>query len=427
MSIYTLVVNANSHDSSICLLEEESIVFFTSFERSTRKKQDSNINLSFVDYIAKNITNKIDLCVVSGASVCKLLHNIDIKQELKKCFIESGIRCKMLISTEKNTPYGDNNYDFKKLYFSNEISDEYTHHDIHAISSFSMSKFEDAVCLIIDGGGSKNNFRHKYSEDWFLFNETTTILEIDNVYNRKYLYKRFFLQEQPDASQKIVNFFSKLKFLTEYSTNFDIGKIYSEITSTLGYKENAGKVMGLSAYGNPFNSLPPILADGTTWSNKNLLVQKIKMVRKKEQVFFNTSGFNIIYPELINMSFEKKADMAYNLQKALEVVFLKHAKFIHENSSKRNLVISGGCALNILGISAIKQKYPDFQIFVDPIATDATQSIGLGIHYYNKVFKKHNLKKSNAFSSVYLGPVYSKEQMRKEIQQFVDSENSSKV
>lgn len=427
MSIYTLVISANSHDSSICVLEDEFVVFFSSFERFTRKKQDNNVDLSCIEHISKNITKKIDLCVISGNSVSKLFHNFDIKLEIKKYFADHEIQCKLFISTEKNVPFGNNNFDFKKLYFLNDVKKEYTHHDIHAISSFSMSNFEDAVCLIIDGGGSCSFFKRNYTEDVFSFYETTTILEIDSLYNRKYLYKRFFLQEQPDDPRNLINLFSKLNFSTEYNTSFDIGKIYAVITKNLGYKNNPGKVMGLSAYGNSSNSFPPIFADGTTWSNKNLLIQKNKQLKDAENVYINVSAFNIAYPELFDMSFDQKADMAYNLQRALETVFVKHAKFIHENSSKRNLVISGGCALNILGVSAIKQKYPDFQIFVDPIATDATQSIGLGIHYFNKIFKKYNLRKTNKSASVYLGVIYKKEQMMREIEEFVDKENSSEV
>ena len=93
---------------------------------------------------------------------------------------------------------------------------------------------------------------------------------------------------------------------------------------------------------------------------------------------------------------------------------------IKNNSKIKNLVIGGGCALNILGVSAIKEKYPEFNIFVDPIANDATHAIGMGIHFYNVYKMKGKLKKTNKFKSIYTGPKYEIEQMRKDIDLFLE-------
>jgi predicted NodU family carbamoyl transferase len=90
------------------------------------------------------------------------------------------------------------------------------------------------------------------------------------------------------------------------------------------------------------------------------------------------------------------------------------------------LVISGGCALNILGISAIKRNFPEFNIFVDPIAVDATQSIGMSIHLYNNIRKNVGLtKKENKFDSIYLGPEYDLEITAQKIYSFVRQNDSS--
>jgi predicted NodU family carbamoyl transferase len=163
----------------------------------------------------------------------------------------------------------------------------------------------------------------------------------------------------------------------------------------------------LSAYGNELNSLPPFLFKDTTQSNNNLFSIDKKIIKQ-------------FYPELYGeLTFQQKADMAYEVQKALEKTFLYHAEFISKNSKIKNLVIGGGCALNILGISAIKEKYPEFNIFVDPIAHDGTHSIGAGLQQYKNMVAKGNLKKANHFNSIYTGPKYDLEMMNSCIDNFL--------
>jgi predicted NodU family carbamoyl transferase len=158
--------------------------------------------------------------------------------------------------------------------------------------------------------------------------------------------------------------------------------------------------MGLSAYGDPNNNLPEFLNSNTIYSNNNLFCQERKLNR-------------ILFPELFDdqLTFQTRANLAYELQRASEKIFLEYASFVNKNSKIKNLVIGGGCALNILGVSAIKREFPEFNIFVDPIASDATHSIGMGIHYYNLIKMNGNLQKSNAFDSIYTGIEYSKEEM----------------
>jgi predicted NodU family carbamoyl transferase len=217
-----------------------------------------------------------------------------------------------------------------------------------------------------------------------------------------------------DKVHTVNDLFKDCSFEFDLSNHIDVGQMYDTITNHIGFGPNGhGKTMGLSAYGKPNENVPSFFVEGTKRTNMNLF----------------TSGSELnysLYPHLFdenNLNFQFKADLAYAAQKATEEMFLDKADFIMKNTHIRNLIICGGCGLNILAVSKIKEKYPEFNIFVDPISNDAVHSIGHGISAYNNFFLNGELEKKNHFNSIYLGPKYSNESMIKDIEKFMESEH----
>lgn len=432
MIFYTLVINIYGHDTSIALFGDDEILSFIQCERLERHKHTAHItkkNEVWFEYIRANFTEHIDLLVTSQQVPSKHINE----------YIQQNFKIDKVINFNE---YQDNAIvDPKKPQYQ-------SHHCSHAQSAFYQSPFDEAVCLVIDALGSSYkvaaNVVTTNNEKIGVFGtECTSILEIDSSYKRNYLYKksqytpvRFLTlrdkfdliydaplfnfngglmswSEDPEAEESV--FYKDINYVFDASTHMDIGNMYETITRHLRMGHSGyGKVMGLSAYGNPNNNLPPFLMGDTIFSNSNL--------------FTLTRELNdMLYPQLKfkNLSFQDKANIAYELQRSLEKVFLHHAEFIKNNSKIKNLVIGGGCALNILGVSAIKEKYPEFNIFVDPIANDATHAIGMGIHFYNVYKMKGKLKKTNKFKSIYTGPKYEIEQMRKDIDLFLEKNSDA--
>ena len=87
-----------------------------------------------------------------------------------------------------------------------------------------------------------------------------------------------------------------------------------------------------------------------------------------------------------------------------------------------NLILGGGCALNILGNSVIKRKFPNLNIFVDPIATDASLSLGAALYYYKKEFPRTKFKK---LENVYLGPQYNPQSIKEKLYFLVEDYNTT--
>lgn len=242
------------------------------------------------------------------------------------------------------------------------------HHLYHASAGFYMSGFDEASCLVIDGAGAINYFR---DSDKIRASETTSIYEttfgggFKNTYKRftvgiydcnfKFLYDKGITLKTPfELTEE-----EKKAFRQKYppiermdiSTEFDIGFLYSIYTYRLQFKVHGeGKLMGLSGYGK--------LPDATHGQIR-----------------------------------------AYEIQQLLEKEFVKKVKLCRSN----NIVLSGGCALNILGNSHIKRIFPHLNIYIDPVATDGTLSLGAAAHSF---YKETNCKDRLIFNP-YLGPRYT--------------------
>ena len=183
--------------------------------------------------------------------------------------------------------------------------------------------------------------------------------------------------------------------------HLDIGMMYGTVSNHLGFSfKGQGKTMGLCSYGKENLNIPPILCNNTIISNSNLFKNNRTLDTK-------------IYPQLKNISnFELNADLCFALQKSLETIFLNRVQYTIEKTNCKNIVFSGGCALNIIGNSLIKEKFPKINFFIDPIADDASQSLGSAKLHYHEISKDTSLNKLN---TMYMGPEYDAKIMKSAI------------
>ena len=419
MKYYSLSIVCLPHDTSMSLFENDRLIFFMSSERLTRKKHDNALNVKCLESL-KSISTRLDsvLIMFSTDNMSQSITSLNLIRYFKEKF-----DC-------KNITINDKKFD----YYLNR------HHLTHAISGFYQSPFTNAVCLVIDALGASSKIVNPKNKMYGLIcTETTTAFEISEDYSYRHLYKRvysspasflgetnFSTMEENLRSNGLFNIngglgntkqhnetLATLDYEFDSSNHFDIGCMYDTITRHLGYDStSAGKIMGLSAYGEDDNSLPDFLMNDTIYSNNNLFTMDRRINEK-------------LYPELYGeLSFQKKANLAYEVQRSLEKNFIRYAEIIRGKTDNKNLVLSGGCALNILGVSLIKEKFSDFNIFVDPIAHDATHSIAYGLMNYASS-TNNKIKKQNLLSSIYLGPKYDLSEIRINIDKFInDYENN---
>ena len=132
----------------------------------------------------------------------------------------------------------------------------------------------------------------------------------------------------------------RMKKVTSWKYPHSLGLLYSAITHRIGLKPNEEEyiTMGMAAFGEPKHDLKNQL-----WEN-------------------NHRGIGNIYPKA------RSEDLAASIQSLYEREFLK----LVEMCPHENLVIMGGCALNCVANSKIKNK----NIWIMPSPGDAGSALG---------------------------------------------------
>jgi len=224
----------------------------------------------------------------------------------------------------------------KKFEAKDYVLDFTLHHRAHANSSYFQSEFDHALILSFDGGSPEGYF---------------------NIYYRN--------RKQP------------LEILGTY--NIDLGSHYHVIGSVCDDVKNyneltaAGKVMGLQSYGQEvkgwkkplrdfFLSLPPYY---------NNLSNKIDNLSKNLGIVFSKQN-------------KLKGENAYNLARTSQIVFeeivySKFDKYVDANPDTP-LIITGGCALNIILNTNLKNRYGR-EVFVAPNSSDCGLPVGIASTY----------------------------------------------
>lgn len=272
-----------SNNGSICLLKNGEIDFYLEAERITRKKYDYAIK----DLV--NCINEIDVIATVDAHWVLPEKNM-ISARDTACFKRAFPNAK--------------HFDYRK-----------SHHLTHAAAGFYNSGFDEAACIIVDSNGS--NIADK------LELETIIHAKTGNRFQWKTVHKKYW--ETGDNG---------------------IGKCFEEISRFCGFDPNdAGKVMGLSAYGS----------------------KKV---------------------DLYNLAGSSKEDAAYTIQTLWEERALELAHIAIKKTKCKNLVLSGGCFLNCVVNYKLRKQLPaDVKIYVEPIAHDGGTSIGAAYlaHYNPKI------------------------------------------
>jgi len=367
-----LSISKNKHDASYCIFNDNGkILYYTQEERFSKKKHSSIYDDSFVDHI----NNKLKYFNIKTLEVV-LLSN---------CFRGS----------EELLGLGDLIEKLQVDVICGKVEND-SHHKFHASCGHSFSSFDEAICLVIDGWGSQikiDNFRGY---------ETMSIFQISKQNKIKTLYKK--LNYDPKRLEIVNKEFikSKVDYEVDITHRLDLGVMYGTVSRHLGFSSlDAGKTMGLSAWGKEDDKIPNMLIQNK-YCNMNLF---------KNDRQLDTD----LYPFLKNLSLDQQKNLAFSIQKSIENYFIECIKYIKSISDIKNIILSGGCALNVCANSAVKKQFPNYNIFVDPIASDAGQSIGQGKVWYNENIEDVKVLKEK---NIYLNTLYNKDTIAQDLKKY---------
>ena len=301
----TLGVNI-SHHPSICVFNNGVVEQFYNEERFNLKKNwiPNQKNFKIFQSILQKINFKPDfICYTSYGNS---------SSEIDKKIIS-------VIQKQLESP----------PYFFNKEH----HHIYHALTSFYFSGFEEAVAIVVDGGGAM-------LKDYIPYRELESIY----VVNRKKIYPIY------KHNSNRINQFKELCNDTQVSKYIDNvlnifsqksigGKAFVDGCLQINFKaDEAGKLMGLSSY-----------------------------AKSKEKF-----SLNYDYVKIANDVQEKTFNETCDL--------INKAKKLN-----KNILLSGGYFLNCSNNFKYVKKYPELNFFVDPIPNDAGTCIGACL--YNEYYK----------------------------------------
>jgi carbamoyltransferase len=273
-----------SNNGSICLLKDGQIDLYLEAERITRKKLDCVVK-DLIDYVSN-----IDIIAVVDAHWVLPEKNMITARDIAK-FKRTFPNAKFI--------------DYRK-----------SHHLTHAAGGFYNSGFDEAACIVVDSNGSSHLDTVEI--------ETIIHAKTGNRFQWKTVHKKYWKIEENG-----------------------IGKLFEYVSKFCGFgPDDAGKVMGLSAYG----------------SNKI---------------------------DLNNLARKSKKDAAYTIQTLWEERAIELVNIALKKTKCKNIVLSGGCFLNCVVNYKLRKQLPnDVRIYAEPTAHDGGTAIGAAyLAYYNPKIK----------------------------------------
>ena len=153
---------------------------------------------------------------------------------------------------------------------------------------------------------------------------------------------------------------------------------------------DAGKVMGMSAYGKKNINKEQIY-------NNDLINKEIfKIGTNLHEVSLNLD---------IKEDFQSKANFAYNFQNQIQERVANEIIEKLKNSQEKNLCLSGGFFLNCVSNYHLLKKLPsDINIYIEPISSDAGNAIGAAKLLYHTLTQSKEIKSQK---NIYYGPKYN--------------------
>ena len=380
-----LGISAFYHDSAATLLKDGKIIAAAQEERFTRIKHDERFPKQAIEYVLAE--GKIKLRDIKKVIFYeKPFLKFERLLETYMAFAPRGFKSFALAM-----PLWLREKLFQKKYlfdllqtidkeFKNIDDIKFTeHHHSHAASAFYPSPFKEAIILTMDGVG-----------EW----ATSTVAVGNN---------------------------NKIKIVKEIHFPHSLGLLYSAFTYYTGFKVNGGeyKLMGLAPYGEP-KYYDKII--------KELIDLKEDGSFKLDQKYFNyATGLTMTNSKFDNLFGEKPRkkneeieqfhmDIAASIQKVTEDVMIKITKSLRNEFKIPNLCLAGGVALNCVANGKISKNKIFENIWIQPAAGDAGGSLGAALAFWHEVENGSRIiSNSDSMSGSYLGPEYSDEEIKKQL------------
>lgn len=372
------------HHSSVCLYEDNKLIYYCEEERLTREKKTSHLPIQSINHVVNSLCKKIDVAVITGYDF----------ESLGVC--GSYLKHVKLIDNIDKQVYG-----FYK-----------SHHLFHAAKAFYDSGFKDSYVFVVDGRGSSFNLSNGE-----VAYETSSVYLFKNQNNFKCLYKKCYTNSEINKDVYLNlnyehgNYFNINPLSLDQNTSIeitneiDLGHFYSNVSKHFNFYREEGKLMGLSAYGKDNKNLNKILNSKDFWFKKYGDKNNLKLINMEK------------YPEL---KFEEKnnenlLNLSFLIQKKFEDDYLNFIEKHYNEKISSNIVMTGGTGYNVVNNFKLKKKFKN--LFIEPLCGDEGNSIAACQFYLKQINPDI---KFNKLENLFIGNKYNYDI------EFNDNEISSK-
>lgn len=243
------------------------------------------------------------------------------------------------------------------------------HHDSHA-AVFLVSPFEEAAVLVMDGYG-------------------------DDASTSAYVGRG-----------------NRLERLWHIGIFNSLGMVYTIVTQFLGFAGFAdeGKVMALAAYGDDdlveaFRELVRPTSDGRYAIDMSYFdYDAYGMLRPFSARFIERFGPPRTFGGPLT---DRDRSLARALQVVTEDIVLHVARGLRATTGQRNLVLTGGVALNCVANARVMNEAGFDRIWVPPVASDSGAPLGSALWHHHVT---HNRRRAFVLEHAYLGLAASEQE-----------------
>lgn len=368
------------HNGSAALVSDGELVYYLEEERLSRMKRDGNPFRAMVDICSKY---KVDELVIGGTNDRSEFNGLPWTNESPYVAL-----------VRKYNP------NIKITWLNHE------HHLLHASCAFYNSGFSKAAILIIDGAGSLQTQN---------VNETQQIqgYECESIWTAKY----------PGEFKPVYKSYGKNDPIRarlgehDFDDAVTITKCYEAVTEFLGWHAiEGGKTMGLAPYGKQNPKIPLLFKNGR--GNRDVFIPNYPAgagIDFKSNPIFERNREPDAFHRNQNELLDIEADLAWQIQNDTQEEVAKLIEKAIDLTGLNKICIAGGYGLNCVTNYWIKKKFPNIEIYYEPISHDGGTAIGAAKFVYHE--RKNDFEKRKQ-TSIYLGPKYSTKIIDKSIKSY---------
>ena len=180
-------------------------------------------------------------------------------------------------------------------------------------------------------------------------------------------------------------------------------KAYEAVSDYLGFGFiEAGKTMGLAPYGKYDEMIPSLFYNGR--GNKNVFIPNYPAgahVDHTRHPYLTLTEDPKAWHKDPSKVTDAAKNLAWAVQDETQTLVGDLIQKAVDKTGQTNIVIAGGYGLNCVANYYYKKRFPDLNIYVDPISHDGGTAIGLAqLVYYTETKDT----KKRPLNTLYLGP-----------------------